>query len=185
MFFDKNSSSNIQPQSMAMKLIEQIGFDDACIVIYGILYTLFQDNSVMVIHKKVAQFVREEFDAAVGGDDFARNFVKTKCPDSSWYKGAMNEQAEFPIDQAGGPQQTLLAITAQMMQDDDVLAVKMRCTVVGFFYDAYKAAELNMKYQNRVPLTEAGIVMEVGERNKRINVLYANPKVREILGIRG
>lgn len=42
-----------------------------------------------------------------------------------------------------------------------------------------------MKYQNRVPLTEAGIVMEVGERNKRINVLYANPKVREILGIRG
>ena len=183
MFFSKASSNDRHPQSIAMRLIKQIGFDDACVVIYGIIYSLFYDKSEIVVHKKVKQFVREEFDAAVDGDDFAKRFVESRCPDSGWYKGAMSEQAEFPIDQAGGPQQTLLFLTSQMMQDDDVLAVKMRCTVVGYFYDVLKASELRMKYGNRIPPTEYSIVLKVVERDRRTNELYYNPNVREIIGI--
>ena len=137
MFFAKK-------KTLGSKLIKKLGFEDASIVLYGIVSSKFRTSDISILVSQMEQFVREEFDAASQGNEYSRSFVEKVCPDSSWYKGAMGEDSEYPIDEEKGPQQTLLIIIIPMINEDAQLAIKLRCKIVEMIYYDYQVLKSSM-----------------------------------------
>lgn len=151
-------------------IINKYGFEDASIIFYGLVLAKIINKNDHITLLKIKQFVREEFDAASQGDLSSQNFVEELCPDSSWYKGAMFESPEYPIDEAGGPQQTLLGIIIPLMHENTKLGVKLRCHIVEMLYDDYKifnSAMLNLQ-------VSSSAVRNFKNRRERLEYLLKN-----------
>ena len=91
---------------------------------------------------KCLQFLREEFDAAY---DARRFGVKLACLDNMLrgvpaigYIGARDENPQYPIDQAGGPQQILRRIVTPNALGSDLCA-KVSCSIVLRVLEYHKA----------------------------------------------
>lgn len=81
---------------------------------------------------QVRQFLREEADAMRNAGGYPAQVAQELFDDVSDYAGAMGEDSEFPIDYPGGPQQILLQMTLEFMQQahDKNEAIKFRCEIV-------------------------------------------------------
>lgn len=85
--------------------------------------------NALVHSKKVAkQFVLEELDAAIQGNEHAQEFAINSGFERHEFKGAMGNS--FPeVDGPNGPQQALLALVLSLLPDMDMV-VKMRILMV-------------------------------------------------------
>lgn len=82
---------------------------------------------------QIGQFLREEAEAMTKAGGYRAQVAKKLFDDESDYMGAMAEAAEYPVDNPGGPQQTLLKMTFDFMREIDGksdLPAKFRCAVV-------------------------------------------------------
>ena len=82
---------------------------------------------------QLMQFLREEADAMSQAGDYPAKVAQILFDDESQYRGAMAEDAEYPIDYPGGPQQTLLKMTLDFMKDIHMEGdepAKLRCEIV-------------------------------------------------------
>lgn len=153
-----------------LKLIKRLGYEDASIALYGLILSRFNRSNADALFLQVSQFVREEFDAASQGNDYSISFVKSICNDPNWYRGAMSENAEIPIDQAGGPQQTLLQIILPIIKIQPDLAIKLRCDITKMFYNDYLLIQSELL---QIPCS-AFVAGECKKRNERLNFLLRN-----------
>ena len=82
--------------------------------------------------KQVRQFLREEADAMHSAGGYPAKVARELFDDPAEYIGAMKEEAEYPIDYPGAPQQILLQMTLEYMRqtNDQNDPVKFRCAVV-------------------------------------------------------
>jgi hypothetical protein len=124
-------------QSELRQMIDRSGIDAAsqyCAEIVGKKMTTME-----VFH----QFILEELDSASQGNAFAQKFAKDlsqQCKISeSDYIGALDRS--FPeVDDAGGPQQTLLMMTMQLTDDKDLM-VQFRTSVVRKLAEAVRVGK--------------------------------------------
>lgn len=117
-----------QPKTPAGKLVAKFGIEDTAIFFANYINQLFVPDSQSL--KMRQQFIREELDAASQGDAYSRAFANSICPVPSWYRGAMQEHVDYPIDAPGGPQQTLNAICLHYSSEDEVQSRNLRCSIV-------------------------------------------------------
>jgi len=172
----EQSSSIFTPQkeTLGSKLINQLGYEDASIVLYGMVSSRFDTNDTYKMVSQMGQFIREEFDAASRGNAYSIAFVNKLCHDSSWYEGAMGEQAEFPIDNPGGPQQTILGIIIPMIHENAELAVKLRCHIVEMIYEDYEVLKSELMNTPRSALFSSE---SLRKRRERLTYLFQNKLV--------
>lgn len=123
-------------KSLVDKLVKDFGYEDASILLYGLVISKFDHSNIHVLFLQTEQFIREEFDAASQGSSYSKQFVNNICSDVGWYEGARKEDAEYPIDEADGPQQTLLSIIIPLINEGNGdFAVKLRCDIVKMIYE--------------------------------------------------
>lgn len=122
-FFRRNNSFSLKD------FVRQYGFETTVNAFATIIMNKFSDD-INVKLAEMNQFLREEADAMSQGDAYPRSVARRLFEHPSEYRGAMLETSEYPIDQPGGPQQTLLAMTLRFMKEDVDLAVRFRCSVV-------------------------------------------------------
>lgn len=115
--------------SFTSRLVHTYGQEKIADVFFFVIACKFSRN-LEVKYCEMLQFLREEADAAQYGNEYARKFAESLFEDRSDYDGAMNEEAEYPIDGPGGPQQTLLKIILPVVGEDGELAVRLRCAIV-------------------------------------------------------
>lgn len=132
----------------------------------------FDRNDSETLFGQMTQFLREELDAASRGDERSINFANSLCSDPSWYKGAMGEEAEYPIDGEDGPQQTLLQLIIPFIKEDPDLAIKIRCRIVKILYRDYK---LGIAQISGMPVSPIQ-VGELAERMKKLEYLTKRVK---------
>lgn len=163
-----------QQPSFATKLINELGFDDASILLYDLVLRKFNTDIPHILISQMEQFVREEFDAASQVSGYPQNFVKAVCPDSNWYTGAMGETARYPIDGSGGPQQKLLGIILPVINENPELGVKLRCQIVEMIYDDYQALSSIMNSIPGMPISflDAGKRREFNARRQKAMELH-------------
>lgn len=157
-------------KSYGSMLIEKLGFEDASIALYSFVLSKFNTEDNLIFVAQLAQFVREEFDAASQGNDYSRSFVRNICSNSNWYKGAMGEESEYPIDGHEGPQQAILNIILPMINEDAELAVKLRCHIVEMIYEDY---QILMSHQANSPMSAIALA-NVKKRSDRLQYLVQN-----------
>ena len=134
-----------------MPLFSFLGFGaafpyDEAIQEYG-LQQLAEVMAIVVISKfssdpgersgQVRQFLREDADGMSQGDAYARQFARRLFDDESEYIGAMREHPKFPVDYAGGPQETLLQISMDFMRatgGQSAMAARFKCAIVGHIH---------------------------------------------------
>lgn len=110
-------------------IVDEFGYTVTAQAFAMLICTKFSmDNEICIA--QMTQFLREEADAASQGDEYAQNFAKELFDDPADYKGAMNEDAEYPIDEPGGPQQMLVKLSFLMKDENPEFAVKFRCAIV-------------------------------------------------------
>lgn len=117
-----------RPEPFIKKLITEYGFERIADTFSQILYVVFDPNRD-IRFQQLKQFLREEAEAASMGDKNAQEFAKTLYEDPAAYRGAMSETPKYPIDQPGGPQQTLLKMVFSLRSEPDLM-VKFRCAIV-------------------------------------------------------
>jgi len=125
------------------EVIEKIGLSRAANMFAHIVLQKFDSNSNIRV-PQVEQFIREEMDGAREGNDYAKTFVRRLSSEIQNYHGALDEAPSHPIDHPGGPQQTLAAICMPLMASNTELAVKLRCSIVEYFFNMWKIQ--NKKY---------------------------------------
>lgn len=118
-------------KSFTQQLIDEYGFNDAVLVVAKIVMDRFNKDSD-AIWGEMQQFIREEADAMrLAGGEPARFARKLFDGNESAYRGALTEDAEYPIDYTNGPQQVFNNIAMQLVQaGDGELAAKLKCAVV-------------------------------------------------------
>lgn len=163
--------------SFASQLIDKIGFEDASIFCYGLITAKLANTNTHSMLAQMSQFIREEFDAASRGNSYSRTFVQKQCPDSSWYRGAMQEAPEYPIDEAGGPQQAILALTNPVVSENPDLAVKFRCHIVGMIYEDYQLLSSEL---SNIPIS-AVAAADFMRRRQRFSYLCNQDDIQSIL----
>ena len=98
------------------------------------------------------RFTLEELDGARQGNEYAMNYVKNCGVEPSEYIGAL-EKANSAVDNANGPQQTLLRLAISLMEDRE-LAAKFKCDVgeavmrhfgIGAYDPSYNSRELRFE----------------------------------------
>lgn len=138
-FFDNqinNSTNNIEVDIVKkfkkiIQYIETYGLGQISCV-YALMINEFFHREIMSIRlSQMLQFLREEADAASYSDlPKIRNLGLEIFKDEKIYKGAMTEKALFPIDNAGGPQQTLLLLLMPIAQINMPLSADLRIAIV-------------------------------------------------------
>ena len=163
--------------SFVSQLIDKIGFEDASIFCYGLITAKLANTNTHIMLAQMSQFIREEFDAASQGNSYSRTFVQKQCPDSSWYRGAMQETPKYPIDEAGGPQQTLLVLANPMVSENPDLAVKFRCHLVEMIYEDYQLLSSEL---SNIPIS-AVAAADFVRRRERVSYLCEQGDIQKIL----
>ena len=123
-----------QEDFLTARLLKMFGFGDAAVYIYALVSGVFSRNTRTGFRERV-QFVRSELDEASRGCAYARAFAGWLAPRGSWYRGAMLERAEYPVDGPQGPQRVLLESVVPLMDADAATAVRLRCQVVKYVFD--------------------------------------------------
>lgn len=164
--------------SLVSQLIDKVGFEDASIFCYGLITAKLANTNTHIMLAQMSQFIREEFDAASQGNSYSRAFVQKQCPDSSWYRGAMQETPEYPIDETGGPQQAILALTNPIVSENPDLAVKFRCHIVGMIYEDYQLLISSELSKMPISAVAAG---DFVRRRERLSYLCKQGDIQTIL----
>lgn len=163
--------------SLVSQLIDKVGFEDASIFCYGLITAKLANTNTHIMLAQMSQFIREEFDAASQGNSYSRAFVQKQCLDSSWYRGAMQETPEYPIDETGGPQQAILALTNPIVSENPDLAVKFRCHIVGMIYEDYQLISSEL---SKMPIS-AVAAADFVRRRERLSYLCKQGDIQTIL----
>lgn len=135
----KKPSHEHNTKNYIYEIIDKYDFEDAALIYFYFINQSIPSNDEFSYYMHVKQLVREEFDAAYKAGGYAKDFVEKTCQEGvSWFDGAMQENAEYKIDERGGPQQILLNTSIALMNRDAYLAVKMRCEITKIFYEDYE-----------------------------------------------
>lgn len=118
-------------------LIKQYGYEIVIKFLCLSIITSFSRDTNIQLHE-IEQFLREEADAASQGDEMAKSFANILFDDPSYYRGAMQEEAKYPIDGPNGPQQRLLRIILPLKNRPDLM-ISVRCSIVMEVFRNYKA----------------------------------------------
>lgn len=146
-FFKKQKKGSI---NNIREIIDEYGLEAASIYLSIPVMAAFSKDPSRGIQER-RQFLREEADAASRGDSSAKRFATTLFANPAEYRGAMVEEADYPIDGPDGPQQTLLKIILALRSEPELM-VKLRCAIVGYISGFHQAELEALATQSTQPM---------------------------------
>lgn len=130
-------------------------------------------------YKVAYQFVLEEIEAASQGNALAKHFAQNSGIFPEEYQGAMCNSF-YEVDGPGGPQQTLLMICSQFIQDAELM-VFIRTSVVDNIMKMYSLGKYKVPFeispdtQIKIPDDNDLIILAIS-RNSQLIYFNENPE---------
>lgn len=162
-----------------MKIIKSIGFDDGCIFLFGVFLAFLNTNDPEELAGKIERFVKLEFDLASHSKyDFVKEFIKKTCPQTEWYANSFRTPDDnFYIEDF---RDFFDKIIFMILKEDRILAIKVRCEIVGYFYESYMADLMVSLYGSKQQIGDLNLISKSNDRRQRLATLSKNPVLAKV-----